>query len=40
MIYSNIWFSDLIAIIEPQTGEVVGWLNLSGILSSGGFGEG
>jgi len=40
MIYSNIWFSDLIAIIEPQTGEVVGWLNLSGILSSGGVGEG
>lgn len=30
-IYANIWYSDSIAIIEPQTGEVVGWINLAGL---------
>ena len=31
-IYANIWQSDKIARINPNTGEVLGWLNLSGIL--------
>jgi hypothetical protein len=32
-IYANIWHSDSIAVIEPATGEVVAWLDLSGILA-------
>ncbi len=31
-IYANIWYSDSIAVIDPETGEVVAWLDLSGIL--------
>lgn len=33
VIYANIWPTDRIAIISPQTGEVVGWIDLQGILS-------
>jgi len=32
-IYANIWQTDLIAIIQPD-GEVIGWIDLEGILSS------
>ena len=32
MIYANIWHSDSIAIISPETGNVSGWLDLSGLL--------
>lgn len=31
-IYANIWQTDYIAIISPQTGEVMGWINLEGLL--------
>jgi glutamine cyclotransferase len=31
-IYSNIWYTDRIARISPATGEVLGWIDLSGIL--------
>ena len=31
-IYANIWQTDKIARIDPQTGKVVGWINLSGLL--------
>ena len=31
-ILANIWHSDRIAVIEPETGSVVCWLDLSGIL--------
>jgi glutamine cyclotransferase len=31
-IYANIWVTDNIAIINPQTGEVTAWLNLTGLL--------
>lgn len=31
-IYANIWHSDRIAIIAPETGNVSGWLDLSGLL--------
>jgi glutaminyl-peptide cyclotransferase len=31
-IYANIWHRDLVAIINPQTGKVNAWLNLSGLL--------
>jgi len=32
-IFANIWQTDRIARISPQTGEVVGWINLKGLLS-------
>jgi glutamine cyclotransferase len=31
-IYANIWYSDRIARISPQTGAVLGWIDLSGLL--------
>ena len=33
LIYANVWKTDEIAIISPETGEVVGWIDLSGILA-------
>jgi glutamine cyclotransferase len=30
-IYANIWQSDVIARISPQTGDVFGWIDLSGL---------
>ena len=30
-VYANIWVEDKIAIIDPQTGQVKGWINLTGI---------
>jgi glutamine cyclotransferase len=32
-IFANIWQTDRIARISPQTGEVTGWIDLTGILS-------
>jgi glutamine cyclotransferase len=32
-LYANIWQTDRIARISPQTGEVVGWIDLTGLLS-------
>ncbi|MCW4014773.1 MAG: glutaminyl-peptide cyclotransferase [Candidatus Bathyarchaeota archaeon] len=34
MVYSNIWKEDLIVIIDPQTGQVSGWIDLTGINDS------
>lgn len=34
-IYANIWHADRIARINPQTGAVVGWINLAGLLKAG-----
>lgn len=31
-IYANIWHSDRIARVSPQTGQVLGWINLAGLL--------
>lgn len=31
-IYANIWHSDKIVIISPQTGRVAGWIDLTGLL--------
>ncbi|MFC1781933.1 glutaminyl-peptide cyclotransferase, partial [Planctomycetota bacterium] len=31
-IYANVWQADLIAIISPKTGNVTGWIDLSGLL--------
>ena len=32
-IYANIWHNDKIAIIDPQTGHVNSWLDLTGLIS-------
>ena len=32
-IFANIWETNRIARVSPQTGEVVGWIDLSGLLS-------
>ena len=32
-IYANIWKTDRIARIDPQTGQVVAWIDLSGLIS-------
>lgn len=34
-IYANLWHADRIARINPQTGAVAGWINLTGLLSRG-----
>jgi glutaminyl-peptide cyclotransferase len=31
-IYANIWYSDRIARISPETGAVLGWIDLAGLL--------
>lgn len=31
-VYANVWGSDLIAVIEPETGQVAGWIDLTGLL--------
>jgi glutamine cyclotransferase len=33
-IYANVWHTDRIARISPESGRVVGWIDLTGILSS------
>ncbi len=32
-IFANVWTTDRIARIDPQTGRVMGWINLTGLLS-------
>ena len=34
-IYSNVWHQDVIAIINPQSGRVTGWIDLKGLLAPG-----
>jgi glutamine cyclotransferase len=34
-IYANIWHDDRIIRIDPQTGRVVGWIDLTGLLARG-----
>ena len=31
-LYANVWGSDVIARIDPASGNVVGWINLTGLL--------
>jgi len=33
-IYANVWQTDLIARIDPATGRVMGWIDLTGILAA------
>ena len=30
-IYANVWQTDFIAIIDPRTGKITGWINLTGL---------
>jgi uncharacterized repeat protein (TIGR01451 family) len=34
-VYANIWLTDSIAKIDPQTGRVTGWIDLTGLLDPG-----
>jgi glutaminyl-peptide cyclotransferase len=34
-IYANVWHTDRIARISPETGRVLGWINLAGLLKPG-----
>lgn len=36
-IYTNVWYSNKIARISPQTGKVLGWIDLSDLVSSLGL---
>lgn len=38
-IYANVWQTDNIARIDPDTGQVVGWIELKGLLNSKHFDE-
>ncbi len=33
-VFANVWYTDRIAIINPHTGRVRGWINLEGLLDS------
>jgi glutamine cyclotransferase len=33
-VYANIWTEDKIAIINPQNGQITGWIDLTGITDS------
>jgi len=34
-VYANVWHTDRIAKISPQTGRVVGWIDLGGLMATG-----
>ena len=34
-IFANVWLTDRIARISPKTGQVIGWIDLTGLLNSG-----
>jgi glutaminyl-peptide cyclotransferase len=34
-IYANVWTTDRIAMIAPDTGQVTGWINLAGLMPRG-----
>jgi glutamine cyclotransferase len=34
-IYANVWHTDRIARISPESGRVLGWINLAGLLRPG-----
>ncbi len=38
-VYANIWMTQKIAIINPQTGQVKGWIDLTGIYQAPGYDE-
>jgi glutaminyl-peptide cyclotransferase len=34
-VYANVWTTDRIAMISPETGRVAGWINLAGLMPRG-----
>lgn len=34
-VYANVWLTDRIAMIAPDTGRVAGWINLDGLMARG-----
>src|SRR5687767_6525908 len=34
-VYANVWHTDRIARISPQSGRVIGWIDLKGLMSAG-----
>ncbi len=34
-VYANVWLTDRIAMIAPDTGRVTGWINLAGLMARG-----
>jgi glutamine cyclotransferase len=39
LVFANVWLTDRIAIIEPATGRVAGWLDLRGLAPAGAGGN-
>ena len=39
MVLANVWQTDLIAVIDPQAGQVTAWLDLRGLLEPGEYAE-
>ncbi len=39
LVYANVWQTDRIAQIDPENGQVVGWIDLSGLLTEDDFGQ-
>jgi glutaminyl-peptide cyclotransferase len=38
-VYANVWLTNRIAMIEPTSGQVTGWLDLTGLLPAGSQGH-
>ena len=38
-IFANIWMTNRIARIDPKTGNVVGWIDLTGLLSPADYAD-
>ena len=36
-VYANVWLTDRIAIIAPDSGRVTGWINLAGLMAKNGL---
>jgi rhodanese-related sulfurtransferase len=39
LVYANVWQTDRIAQIDPENGQVVGWIDLSGLLTEDDFAQ-
>ena len=38
-VYANVWLTDRIAMIAPDSGRVVGWINLAGLMARRGLSD-
>ena len=39
MVFANVWQTDLIAVIDPHTGQVTAWIDLHGLLEPEDYAE-